>query len=182
MEVSNNYAIQPQFKAAFKTVNITQNNSRWNRIGRMFQEATKDIPQDTLVLGYSKEDVRPFFFFTLNNSENRPDMVRLQDLGDWILTKSNKEISAKLVKLFNGMKIRHDSIDEYRNVQKCVNAGNKKEERILGIIEKFYAENMLAANKDDQEILNIFGADYKYDRTGIIAAFRANYINCKNCW
>lgn len=182
MEVSNNFAVQPQFKASFKTVNITQNNSRWNRIGRMFQEATKDMPNDTLVLGYSKKDVRPFFFFTLGNSENHPDMVRLQDLGDWILTKSNKEISEKLVKLFQGMKIRHNTMEEYRSIQQNTKAGEKDKARTLNIVEKFYAENMLSANKDDMEILNIFGADYKYDKAGLIAAFRANYTNCKNCW
>lgn len=182
MEISNNYAIQPQFKASFETVKIAQNCSRWSRIGKMFQNATKDIPNDKLILGYSKEDVRPFFFFTLNDIENHIDMIKVQNLGDWILSKSNKEISEKLVKLFKGMKLRHDSINEYRAAQLNTEYKDKEKSRAIKSIEKYYAGRMLAENKDDQEILNVFGASYIFDRLGIINALRELYVNCKNCW
>jgi hypothetical protein len=182
MEVSNNYTIQPGFKASFVTHNVAQNHARWNRIGKMFQEATKEMPNDKLILGYTTKDVRPFFYFTLDSSENRPDMVGIQDLGDWILSKSNKEIAEKLVKLFKGMKLKHGAMSEYRKTHTNETLDNNRRAHSLKVIENYYADRMLVEHKDDVEILKIFGAEHILDKHGLISSFRENYANCKNCW
>jgi hypothetical protein len=109
-------------------------------------------------------------------------MIGIQDLGDWILSKSNKEISEKLVKLFKVMKIRNDAMSEYRKTQTDETLEDKRKTRSLKMHENYYADRMLAENKDDPEILKIFGADYILDKHGLISSFRQNYVNCKNCW
>ena len=180
MEVSGNYSVQPGFRAHFRTMDIVQNRERWREVGKIFSEKTKDIPKDQFILGRSKEDVKPFFFFTLDKSDNQLDMMRVSDLGNWLLENSNEVIAEKFAKLFRGMKIKQQAMKECIEARRDLVSG-KQNNLDLRIAEDNYVEKIVSLCKDDDEMLRIFGYTEEYGNDGILMDFRRDRANRKNC-
>lgn len=137
MEIQK-YNNNVNFQARLFKSNIKQNLDRWNRIGKIFENATKDSPDDKFFL--VKSAFKDTHYVTLKNNHNALDAERLPDdkFGPWLLHLSDEEIATKFVKMFKIIKLRSKAIVEYRkaDTQKQFELEEKYAKEILKIAGK----------------------------------------------
>ena len=168
MEIMRSYAIQPWFKASFSTSNVAQNRARWNKIGRIFKEATKDMPNDKLVLSCTEKKglIPTQFFLTLKKADNKLDRLDLNRLGDWLLAESDEKISQRFVKLLKGMKIRHKAMQDY-----YIARHSKQNNKAAKLVTDNYVKDIFVLSLVDDNP-NLYDDDIFY-------AFGGNYVSSR---